>query len=116
MFGNNDELKERVKQAGEKCYERVWELPLWKEYYDLIKSNIADIKNTGGRYAGTITAACFLGEFVEDFPWVHLDIAGTFLVEKDTPYIRKGATGVGVRLLTRLILDWKKLRSKTGNK
>ncbi len=109
MLGNNDELKERVKQAGEKNHERVWELPLWKEYYDLIKSDIADIKNTGGRYAGTITAACFLGEFVEDFPWVHLDIAGTFLVEKDTPYIRKGATGVGVRLLTQLILDWKKM-------
>ena len=109
MLGNNDKLKERVKQAGEKSHERVWELPLWKEYYELIKSNIADIKNTGGRYAGTITAACFLGEFVEDFPWVHLDIAGTFLVEKDTPYIRKGATGVGVRLLTRLILDWKKM-------
>ncbi len=109
MLGNNDELKERIKQAGEKSHERVWELPLWKEYYDLIKSNIADIKNTGGRYAGTITAACFLGEFVKDFPWVHLDIAGTFLVEKDTPYIRKGATGVGVRLLTQLILDWKKL-------
>ena len=109
MLGNNDKLKERVKHAGEKSHERVWELPLWKEYYELIKSNIADIKNTGGRYAGTITAACFLGEFVEDFPWVHLDIAGTFLVEKDTPYIRKGATGVGVRLLTRLILDWKKM-------
>ena len=109
MLGNNDKLKERVKHAGEKSHERVWELPLWKEYYELIKSNIADIKNTGGRYAGTITAACFLGEFVEDFPWVHLDIAGTFLVEKNTPYIRKGATGVGVRLLTQLILDWKKM-------
>ncbi len=116
MLGNNDELKERVNQAGKKCHERVWELPLWKEYYDLIKSNIADIKNTGGKYAGTITAACFLGEFVEDFPWVHLDIAGTFLVEKDTPYIRKGASGVGVRLLTQLILDWKKMRKKTGQK
>lgn len=109
MLGNNDELKDRVKQAGEKCHERVWELPLWDEYYELIKSSIADIKNTGGQYAGTITAACFLGEFVEDFPWAHLDIAGTFLVEKDTPYIRKGATGVGVRLLTQLILDWKKM-------
>ncbi len=109
MLGNNDELKNRVRQAGNDCHERVWELPLWDEYYELIKSNIADIKNTGGRYAGTITAACFLGKFVENFPWVHLDIAGTFLVEKDTPYIRKGASGVGVRLLTQLILDWKKM-------
>ena len=75
----------------------------------MIKSNIADIKNTGGQFAGTITAACFLGEFVEDFPWVHLDIAGTFLVEKDTPYIRKGASGVGVRLLVELIQNWKKM-------
>jgi leucyl aminopeptidase len=109
MFGNNDILKDRIKKAGEKCYERVWELPLWDEYYDLIKSSIADIKNIGGRFAGAITAACFLGKFVEGFPWVHLDIAGTFLVEKDTPYIRKGATGVGVRLLVQLIHDWKKM-------
>jgi leucyl aminopeptidase len=116
MLGNNDELKDQVKQAGNNCHERVWELPLWDEYYELIKSNIADIKNTGGRYAGTITAACFLGKFVEDFPWVHLDIAGTFLVEKDTPYIRKGATGVGVRLLTQLILDWKKMSDASKKK
>ncbi len=109
MFGNNNELKERIRKAGEKCHERVWELPLWDEYYELIKSSIADIKNIGGRYAGAITAACFLGKFVEGFPWVHLDIAGTFLVEKDTPYIRKGATGVGVRLLVQLIQDWKKM-------
>ncbi len=109
MFGNNDILKDRIKKAGEKCYERVWELPLWDEYYGLIKSSIADIKNIGGRFAGAITAACFLGKFVEGFPWVHLDIAGTFLVEKDTPYIRKGATGTGVRLLVQLIHDWKKM-------
>ena len=109
MFGNNDKLKDRIKKAGEKCYERVWELPLWDEYYGLIKSSIADIRNIGGRFAGAITAACFLGKFVEGFPWVHLDIAGTFLVEKDTPYIRKGATGVGVRLLVQLIHDWKKM-------
>lgn len=109
MLGNNDKLKDLVRQAGNKCHERVWELPLWDEYYELIKSNIADIKNTGGQYAGTITAACFLGKFIENLPWVHLDIAGTFMVEKDTPYIRKGASGVGVRLLTQLILDWKKM-------
>jgi leucyl aminopeptidase len=109
MFGNNDELKDRLKKAGEKCHERVWELPLWDEYYDLIKSTIADIKNIGGRFGGAITAACFLGKFVEGFPWGHLDIAGTFLVDKDTPYIRKGATGVGVRLLVQLIQDWKKM-------
>ncbi len=116
MLGNNEDLKDRIKQAGENCHERVWELPLWKEYYDLIKSNIADIKNTGGKYAGTITAACFLGEFVEEYPWVHLDIAGTFLVEKDTPYIRKGASGVGVRLLTHLMQNWKKMPDASKKK
>ncbi len=116
MLGNNEELKDRIKHSGEICHERVWELPLWKDYYELIKSNIADIKNTGGRYAGTITAACFLGEFVEDYPWVHLDIAGTFLVEKDTPYIRKGASGVGVRLLTHLIQNWKKMPDASKKK
>ena len=116
MLGNNEELKNRIKQSGESCHERVWELPLWKEYYELIKSNIADIKNTGGKYAGTITAACFLGEFVEDYPWVHLDIAGTFLVEKNTPYIRKGASGVGVRLLTHLVQNWKKMPDASKKK
>jgi leucyl aminopeptidase len=116
MLGNNDELKDRVKQAGENCHERVWELPLWDEYRDLIKSTIADIKNTGGKYAGTITAACFLDEFVEDFPWVHLDIAGTFIVEKNTPYIRKGASGVGVRLLTHLMQNWKKMPDASKKK
>jgi leucyl aminopeptidase len=116
MLGNNEELKERIKQAGENCHERVWELPLWEEYYGLIKSNIADIKNTGGKYAGTITAACFLGEFVEDYPWVHLDIAGTFLAEKDTPYIRKGASGVGVRLLTHMMQNWKKMPDASKKK
>ncbi len=107
MFGNNSELKERIRKAGESCYERVWELPLWDEYQELIKSHIADIKNVGGKYGGSITAACFLSKFVEDYPWVHLDIAGTFMVEKDTPYVRRGATGVGVRLLIHLIQNWK---------
>ena len=115
MFGNNDVLKERIRKAGETCYERVWELPIWEEYHELIKSYIADIKNVGGRYAGSITAACFLQKFVEDFPWVHLDIAGTFFAEKDTPYIRRGATGVGVRLLIQLLQNWKTL-SDAGKK
>ncbi|MCP5007332.1 MAG: leucyl aminopeptidase [Planctomycetes bacterium] len=109
MFGNNSELKERVRKAGENCHERVWELPLWDEYQELIKSHIADMKNIGGKYGGSITAACFLSRFVEDFPWVHLDIAGTFMVEKDTPNARRGATGVGVRLLTHLIQNWKSI-------
>lgn len=112
MFGNNEALKERVKKAGETSYERVWELPLWEEYNELIKSDIADIKNVGGSWGGAITGACFLGKFVDDFPWVHLDIAGTAMAEKDEPYIPKGGTGVGIRLLMQLLRDWTPLPVK----
>lgn len=106
MMGNNEELKKRVKIAGEKAWERVWELPLWEEYQEQIKSDIADIKNIGGPHAGAITAACFLGKFTENYPWVHLDIAGTAWSDKNSAYIQKGATGVGVRLLVQLIQNW----------
>jgi len=106
MMGNNEELKKLVKAAGEKTRERVWELPLWEDYQEQIKSDIADVKNIGGPYAGAITAACFLSKFTEKYPWVHLDIAGTAWCEKNTPYIPKGAAGVGVRLLVQLLRDW----------
>ncbi|MEK6559938.1 MAG: leucyl aminopeptidase [Planctomycetota bacterium] len=106
MLGNNEELKKRVKIAGEKSWERVWELPLWEEYQEQIKSDIADIKNIGGPYAGAITAACFLSKFTEKYPWVHLDIAGTSWCDKNSAYTQKGATGVGVRLLVQLIQHW----------
>lgn len=107
MMGTDDKLKERIKKAGELSYERVWELPLWDEYGELIKSDIADIKNVGGRPAGTITAGYFLSRFIEGFPWAHLDIAGTAWEEKGRPYKPKGAAGVGVRLLSELFLNWK---------
>ncbi len=106
MMGNNEELKKRVKIAGEKAWERIWELPLWEEYQEQIKSDIADMKNIGGPYAGAITAACFLSKFTEKYPWVHLDIAGTAWCDKDSAYIQKGASGVGVRLLVQLIQNW----------
>ncbi len=106
MMGNDEELKKRVRMAGEKSWERVWELPLWDEYQEQIKSDIADIKNTGGPHAGAITAACFLSKFTEKYPWVHLDIAGTSWSEKNKPYLQKGAVGIGVRLLVQLIQDW----------
>ncbi len=88
--------------------EKVWQLPLDDEYGEQIKSDIADVKNIGGRSAGTITAAMFLQKFVKDIPWAHLDIAGTAWGEKAGPCCPKGATGVGVRLLTQLARDWKR--------
>ncbi|MBI2470522.1 MAG: leucyl aminopeptidase [Planctomycetes bacterium] len=106
MMGNNEELKKRVKTAGEKTWERVWELPLWDDYQEQIKSDIADIKNIGGPHAGAITAACFLSRFAEKYPWVHLDIAGTSWCEKNNAYLQKGASGVGVRLLVQLVQNW----------
>lgn len=106
MMGNNEELKKRIKIAGEKSWERVWELPLWEEYQEQIKSDIADMKNIGGPYAGAITAACFLSKFTEKYPWVHLDIAGTSWCEKNNAYTQKGASGVGVRLLVQLVQNW----------
>jgi len=107
MMGNDDELKERVRKAAERTGEKVWELPLWEEYNEQIKSEVADIKNVGGRAAGTITGGAFLKKFAGEYPWVHLDIAGPVWADKDKPYIPKGATGVGVRLVVQLLRDWK---------
>jgi len=106
MLGSDDNLKRKIRDAGEKTGERVWELPLWEEYFDQIKSDIADMKNAGGRAAGVITAAALLSKFVEKYPWVHLDIASTAWTDKDRPYTPKGATGVGVRLLTQFLRDY----------
>ncbi len=100
MFGTSDEVMAQLKEAGEKTYERVWQMPIYEEYEKQIKSDIADVKNVGGRWAGAITAALFLKKFVGDYPWVHLDIAGTAMLEDSTDYSPKGGSGVGVRLLT----------------
>ena len=108
LFGNDDELAERVLAAGEKTAERVWRLPLWPEYREQLRSSVADMKNTGGRAGGAISAAAFLQEFVDDCPWVHLDIAGTAWTSRNRPYIPRGGVGVGVRLLTQLARDWRK--------
>ncbi len=110
LFGNDQALIERVKRAAEASGERVWQLPLWKEYSEQIRSDVADMKNSGGRAAGAITAAAFLKNFVGTTPWVHLDIAGTAYTAEDgtkvKTYTPKGATGVGVRLLIKLLKDW----------
>ncbi len=100
MLGTDDNLKEKITKAAQDTGEFVWELPLWENYYELIKSDIADYKNSGGRVAGTITAAAFLSKFIGDYPWVHLDIAGPAWSSKDKSYVPKGASGVAVRLLT----------------
>ena len=86
--------------------ERVWQLPLFEEYERLIKSDVADVRNTGGRWAGAITAALFLKKFTGTYPWVHLDIAGTAIVEEPSEYIQKGGSGVGVRLLVDFLQHW----------
>ncbi len=107
MMGNDDGLMEKIKVAGENTYERVWQLPMYDEYEKLIKSEIADVKNVGGRWGGAITAAFFLKKFIGDYKWVHLDIAGTAMLEEDLPYTPKGGSGVGVRLLVELLKNWK---------
>ena len=96
VLGNDDKLVQEVLEAGRRASEPGWPLPLWDDFKPLIKSDIADIKNSGGRPAGTITAALFLKEFVDGFPWVHLDIAGTSYSESDLGTIPAGPTGVPV--------------------
>lgn len=99
VLGTDRDLVDGLMRAGERSFERLWELPLWEEFEDLIKSPIADIKNSGGKYGGTITAAAFLRHFVGSTPWAHLDIAGTAYLDKAEGYRPQAATGVGVRLL-----------------
>jgi len=104
-FANDQELADKVIKAGQDSGERIWQLPMYEEYKEQNKSDVADIKNTGGRWGGAITAAQFLAEFAEDTPWVHLDIAGTAQAEKDRTYLVKGATGAMVRTLVNLALS-----------
>ena len=108
LISNNDEFVKEVEAAAEKAGEKVWQLPSYPEYKELIKSDWADLKNTGGREAGTITAGLFLGEFVGENPWVHMDIAGTSMITNDKSGLVKGATGVGVRTLYHLAKSMEK--------
>ena len=101
-FSNNDETYAKFSTALETSGEKFWRMPLGDEYADMIKSDIGDIKNTGGRYGGAITAAEFLHVFAEDTPWIHLDIAGLAWNDDNKPFIAKGPTGVAVRS----ILEW----------
>jgi len=105
VMGTDDALVEEVRTAADRAGERVWPLPLWDEYRELMKSDIADVKNAGGRPAGSISAGWFLREFVDGFPWAHLDIAGTAYTERDEPTRVKGPTGMGVRLFSEFVLS-----------
>jgi leucyl aminopeptidase len=105
VFGNDQNLVHRVLKAAERTGERLWQMPLPEEYKEQMKSEVADIKNTGNRYGGAITAALFLAEFANSTPWVHLDIAGPRLSNKESGYMVKGAAGFGVRTLVELALS-----------
>jgi leucyl aminopeptidase len=105
LFSNSDELAERLIKAGLETGEKVWRMPLGPEYDKLIDSQFADMKNTGGRHGGSITAAQFLQRFVDDTPWAHLDIAGTAMGAPKTDVNQSWGSGYGVRLLDRLVAD-----------
>ena len=106
LFSNNDKLAKAIYDAGENVAEHVWRMPLGEVYDKMLKSDAADMKNiSGGRGAGSITAAQFLQRFVGDTPWAHLDIAGVTWRKKDLPTVPKGGTAFGVRMLDRLVAD-----------
>lgn len=102
VLTNNDEFYGELREAAKETGEKVWQMPSFEDYNKLIKSNIADLKNIGGKYAGTITAGLFIGEFVQNKPWLHLDIAGPAFSDKKGDYCPAGGTGAGVRTLYEL--------------
>lgn len=108
VMTNNPPWLEKLKSATEFTGEKIWQLPLHEEYLDLIKSDIADLKNSGGPFAGAITAGLFIREFVEAKPWLHLDIAGTALKDRESGINPFGATGVGVRTIIQLMREMEK--------
>ena len=107
MMGNDERLINAIKEASEDTHERVWRMPLYDEYKEYMESDAADLKNSGGRSGSLVTAGYFLKEFTNGTPWVHLDIASTAWTDKDKPYMPKGATGIGVRLLLSFLKNLK---------
>jgi len=107
LFSTDAGLAEKIQAAGERTGERCWPLPLWADYRDYIKSDVADHKNTGGRWASAIGGAVFLEKYAGKVPWAHVDIAGTANITSDRPYLTAGATGFGVRLMLELLNQWK---------
>ncbi len=106
VFANNDEVYKRFERALDRAGEKMWRLPLDEEYKEQIRSGIADIKNTGGRWGGAVTAAMFLKEFVDETPWIHLDIAGVAWMEENKTWIAQGPSGIGVRTLVEFVRDF----------
>ena len=106
IFASDDQMYERFAKANKEAGEKMWRLPLDDEYKEIIKSNIADIVNSGGRWGGAISAAMFLKEFAEDTPWIHLDIAGTAWMEDSKPWIAKGPSGIALRSLVEFVKGW----------
>jgi leucyl aminopeptidase len=106
IFANDDAMYNRFSQALDKAGEKMWRMPLDDEYKEIIRSNIADIVNSGGRWGGAITAAMFLKEFAEETPWLHLDIAGTAWTEEQKPWIAKGPSGIALRSLVEFARDF----------
>ncbi len=103
IFSNDDQMYGRIAAANQQAGEKMWRLPLDDEYKEILKSNIADIVNSGSRYGGAISAAMFLKEFAEDTPWIHLDIAGTAYLEEAKPWIAKGPSGIALRSLVEFV-------------
>src|SRR5205085_6263255 len=107
LFSNDDQLAGEILEAAHAAGEPIWRMPLPPEMEELIKSPVADLKNTGGRFGGSINAALFLQHFVGKVPWAHLDIAGPASVDKERGYWARGATGIGVRTL----VEWTRARA-----
>jgi len=106
IFASDDQMYERFANANQQAGEKMWRLPLDDEYKEIIKSNIADMVNSGGRWGGAISAAMFLKEFAEDTPWIHLDIAGTAWMEENKPWIAKGPSGIALRSLVEFVKSY----------
>jgi leucyl aminopeptidase len=105
-FTNNEPFLKKLLAAADSEGEKMWQMPLDEEYKEALKSDFADLHNIGGRAGGSITAAIFLRDFVNETPWIHLDVAGTAWLDEAKPYLAKGATGIGVRTFVRLAQTW----------
>ena len=105
IMGNDEDLVKRLIDVADRNGERYWQLPLWEEYGDSLKSDVADMQNTGSRWGGASAAGIFLQKFVKDVKWAHIDIAGTAFLDKPQKEFIKGATGAGVRAILNYILE-----------